>query len=178
MRFLAPCSIVLFGSCIERTSFVIDTVFVVGRDAVDHTLEDWDEVLDGQVSDTYRTATLEPWYLGNVPDGQSHRLYFAAMFDHPIDSTFSFFPCRPFDRGEAGFARPIIDIPGYVTPTLTQGKKVARNLGSGELTELWREVVKQVDSQNLLLGVRAEMPSTVGLSDLGSDADTSQRPSC
>jgi hypothetical protein len=61
LRFLAPGSLVLFGSCREKARFVVDTAFVVGE-FVDHSAQDWEQKLDGRISNTYRKVTVEPWY--------------------------------------------------------------------------------------------------------------------
>ena len=71
---------------------------------------------------------------------------------------FSFFPCLPYDENGRGFARPEIQIPGFITRHLTQGKKMARDLSLAELRELWEQVVRQVQSQGLSLGTYAELP--------------------
>ena len=157
LRYLAPGSVVLFGSCRRKSRFVIDTVFVVD-DYVDHGATDWRHRLERRISDTYRAVTIEPWYSGTLPEGQSHRLYFGAIPERPVGWTFSFFPCQPQDDRGRGFARPEVYIPGYVTRHLTQGKKIARDLTLAELGELWQEVVRQVEEQQLALGVRAELP--------------------
>ena len=62
----------------------------------------------------------------------------------------------------SGFARPEIRVPGFVTPNLTQGKKIARNLGLAEVRELWEDVVQQVEVQGLALGVFAELDARRG----------------
>ncbi|MBA3366250.1 MAG: hypothetical protein H0U03_10780 [Actinobacteria bacterium] len=161
LRFLAPGSLVLFGSCREKSRFVVDTVLVVS-DYLDHTPGDWQETVDGEVSTTYSRVTLEPWYRGAVPEVQSHRLYFGATPDRPVGEMFSFFPCRPYDETSRGFARPEINIPGFITSHLTQGKKIARDLSLAEMSELWKQVVRQVESAGLSLGTYAELPPRGG----------------
>jgi hypothetical protein len=159
LRYLAAGSVVLFGSCLRRSRFVVDTVFVVGGH-VDHTANDWRRQLDGRISETYRAVTIEPWYRGERPKDQSHRLYFGATPEQPVGATFSFFPCQPYDERGCGFSRPEVHIPGYVTRNLTQGKKITRDLALPELGELWEEVVSQIEEQGLALGVCAELPQT------------------
>lgn len=156
LRYLAPGSLILFGSCRERSRFVIDTVFVVA-DYADHTPSDWRSRLDGRVSPTYRAVTIEPWY-AKAPHERSHRLYFGATPDQPVDGMFSFFPCKPLEDRDRGFARPEVQLPCYVTPSLTQGTKIAYDLEPPKLRDLWREVVRQVETHGLMLGVRAELP--------------------
>jgi hypothetical protein len=161
LRFLAPGSLVLFGSCREKSRFVVDTVFVVD-DYVDHSARDWEETLEERISSTYRNVTLEPWYSGSVPEGQSHRLYFGATPERRVGEMFSFFPCRPYDGSDPGFARPEVHIPGFITRHLTEGKKMARDLSVAEVAELWEQVVRQVESQGLSLGTYAGLPPEGG----------------
>jgi hypothetical protein len=157
LRYLAPGSIVLFGSCRARSRFVLDTLLVVAGH-VDHSAADARRVLDGRISATYRAVTIDPWYSGEIPEGQSHRLYFGATPQRCVGTTFSFFPCQPHGEGGRGFARPEVRIPGRITPHLTQGKKIARDLTLATLDDLWRDVVRQVEEQELALGVYAELP--------------------
>jgi hypothetical protein len=157
LRYLSRGSVVLFGSCVGKTRFVIDTVFVVDE-WTHHEEGDWREQLEGRVSDTYRNVTMEPWYSSPLPERQSHRLYFGATPDNPVGGMFSFFPCQPYQSDETGFGRPTIGLPGLITPHLTQGKKMTRDLGIAEVTNLWRAVVDQVDDQGLALGVHAATP--------------------
>ena len=158
LRFLAPGSLVFFGSCRETSRFAVDTVFVVG-DFIDHSARDWEDKLAGRVSSTYCKVTLEPWYCGSVPEGQSHRLYFGANREHRVGEMFSFFPCQPYAESSGGFARPEVHIAGFTTRHLTQGKKMARDLSLAEVRQLWEEVVEQVEKQGLSLGTYAELPS-------------------
>jgi hypothetical protein len=157
LRYLSRGSVVLFGSCVGKTRFVIDTVFVVDE-WTHHEEAAWREQLAGRVSDTYRKVTMEPWYSSPLPAGQSHRLYFGATRDTPVGEMFSFFPCRLSEEGDTGFARPTIRLPGLITPHLTQGKKITRDLGIAEVANLWRGVADQVEDQGLALGVHAETP--------------------
>ncbi len=158
LRFLAPGSLVLFGSCRKKARFVVDTVFVVGE-FVDHSAQDWEQKLDGRISSTYRKVTVEPWYRGAVPDTRSHRLYFGATPPDPAGDLFSFVPCQPYDRNGNGFARPEVRIPGFTTGHLTQGKKMARDLSLTEIGELWKQVVRQMEDQGVSLGTYAMLPS-------------------
>jgi hypothetical protein len=135
---------------------VIDTVFVVDS-WIDHSLRDYEDLKD-VVSETYWRATIEPWYSGSVPEEQSHRLYFGANQQEPVNGMFSFFPCSTPMRHPNGFARPEIRFPGYVTPTLTQGKRLNRGVTSSEARVGWDEVIRQVRAQGLLLGAYAELP--------------------
>lgn len=141
LRFLSLGSLVLFGSCRDKSRFVVDTVFVVSE-FIDHSVRDWEQMLDGRVSTTYRKVTLEPWYRGSPPEGQSHRLYFGATQEDPVGDMFSFFPCRPHEESGRGFARPEVHIPSFITRHLTQSKKLARDLSVFQNFR-WRDVQLQ-----------------------------------
>ena len=138
LRFLAQGSVILFGSCLARRKFVLDTVFVVAK-YVDHHRADFTGLAPrNRVSATYFDATIIPWYSGEVPESQSHRLYFGATFDQPFEGMFSFFPGAAVNDRSTGFVRPTIDIREVVTPTQVQGKRL----------NLQPESIRCVDSRN------------------------------
>ena len=157
LRHLLPGSVVLFGSCRDKSKFVLDTVFVVA-DHVDHKRADYESVLRGRISDAYRAVTIAPWYAANPPAIQSHRLYEGATQEQQVGQMFSFFPCQPCDGEPIGFRRPEISLPEHVNPRMAMGYKQARDLSIPDLKELWDDVVRQVQEQGLALGVRAELP--------------------
>jgi hypothetical protein len=158
LRYLDRGSIILFGSCREKRAFVVDTVFVVDR-WIDHgRANQQSHEVRGAVSSTYGEVTLDPWYAGDVPAGRSHRLYFGATPETPVDGMFSFFPCLTAPAAEQGFARPAIRVDRRITQHLLQGKKMTTLNDREAARELWAEVARQVEQQDLLLGVHAELP--------------------
>jgi len=157
LRNMSRGSVILFGSCLHRSTFVVDTVFGVA-DFVDHSLRDYRDKLQGRISDMYDRVTIAPWYANTVQRDKVHRLYFGATFDNPVDGMFSFVPCRPTDEAARGFARPDVFIPGLITPSQTQNKKLRRVGSSAELKPWWEEVVRQVEGQGLSLGTRIMLP--------------------
>lgn len=158
LRHLLPGSVVLFGSCRDKSKFVLDTVFVVAADHVDHKRADYESVLRGRISDAYGAVTIDPWYAANPPAIQSHRLYEGATQERQVGEMFSFFPCQPYDGEPTGFRRPEISLPERVNPRMAMGYKLARDLSMSDAKELWDDVVGQVQEQGLELGVRAELP--------------------
>jgi hypothetical protein len=92
------------------------------------------------------------------PPERSHRLYFGATPETPVDGMFSFFPCLTAHAAEHGFARPAIRIDRRITPRLLQGKKLTTLADPEGACELWAEVAQQVEHQDLQLGVHAELP--------------------
>lgn len=157
LRFLARGSVILFGSCIERTKFVLDTVLVVDR-WLDHRGSDRGSELDGQISAVYRDATIEPWFSGASADPNSYRLYFGATPARPVEDMFSFFPASTPGSHRDGFARPEIRL-DVITPNLTQGKRLNPQASFADVHRLWTSVVQQVEDAGLLLGVHADLPS-------------------
>lgn len=157
LRHLARGSVILFGSCLQKSRFVIDTVLVVA-DYIDHSARDYRDKLDGAVSSIYERVTITTGYGQLGESSLVHRLYFGATYGRALDAMFSFFPCQPRAEAPNGFARPAIFIPGLITPQLTQGKKIARLSTGQEARDLWGEVCRQVREQGLALGVRAELP--------------------
>lgn len=156
LRFLAPGSVILFGSARERSQFALDTVFVVDE-WIDHTADDYHR-LAGIVDPGYWRATIEPWYSASLPADRSHRLYFGATADKPRHGMFSFFPARTAAEAPNGFERPVIEL-HEITPTLTQGKRLNPQRSLDDVRRLWESVVMQVVERDALrLGVHAEMP--------------------
>jgi hypothetical protein len=163
LRYLDHGSVILFGSCIGKSSFVIDTVFVVD-DSVDHDAGTQSRLFK-DVPEVYRDVTLQAWY-DPAPDGggcvkppdESFRLYRGATIDRPVGEMFSFFPCCPVDPATPGFARPTIKLRGVITNNLIQGKRLNPQRTLADVQALWRRVVDQVESQGLWLGVHAAMP--------------------
>lgn len=174
LRHLLRGSIILFGSCQDRTAFVLDTVFVVGDRSIDHTRTNYREVLAGAISQEYWEVTIFPGYQEPSTESkpcapvkesctpadsqETWRLYFGATHDNPVHGMYSFFPCQHYEGKSGGFARPRISLPGWITDNLNQGKRCRSVLGLDEMKSLWDEVVKQVKMQGLALGVYARMP--------------------
>lgn len=158
MRHLVRGSVILFGSCLHKSHFVGDTVFVVANH-IDHSERDYRDRLRGHVSATYDTVTLAPWYRNPVEPDRSHRLYDGATFEASVEGMFSFFPCLPYEGHPRGFARPTIRIPGVITDRHYQGKKLNRQDQVYDVKRLWDEVVRQVTEQELVLGISASLPA-------------------
>lgn len=157
LRHLALGSVILFGSCLRKSRFVLDTVFVVA-DHVDHAKRNYCDQLKGHVSDTYCAVTLAPWYGNMIERDKSYRLYDGATFGAPVQGMFSFVPCLPAEVAPRGFARPTIRIPGVITDTHCQGVKLNPQAGLSAVKSLWDEVVDQVTNQGLLLGIGVALP--------------------
>lgn len=167
LRYLGKGSVILFGSCQNRSQFVLDTVFVVGK-YIDHEKATYKAVLKDKITKTYEEVTIAPSYQKTfiksksgfkpVQNQQSLRLYFGATYKNPFNGMFCFFPCLPFNKTEIGFPRPVIKLDGIITNNLTQGKKLNCQNNIGNIKKLWTAVVKQVLDQKLYLGFFTELP--------------------
>ncbi|MHB8376530.1 MAG: hypothetical protein ACYDEB_06190 [Dehalococcoidia bacterium] len=161
LRDIERGSVVLFGSH-KRGQFVLDTVLVVAG-CVDHNAANYREIPGSRAPRAYADVTLAPLYGSSEPEakdcnakpGRSHRLYWGATYDDPVDGMYSFFPCTSYEEHTRGFARPPLELPGIITNGMKQGFKLNR----GEDCEtLWHRVTRQVTDHGLALGVWAEMP--------------------
>ena len=166
MRNLARGSVILFGSKRPgRAEFTVDTVFVVA-DFIDHSFRNYRRKLVGVIPETYTAVTLSPWYadVGGCAAqelSRTYRLYFGATIENPFDGMFSFFPCVSGGRICSGFARPTIHIPGVITPSMTQNKRLNPQQSLADVKLLWEEVVHQVLRHDLALGAFAALPRQV-----------------
>lgn len=160
LRNLTRGSVILFGSCLHRSHFVVDTVFVVA-DQIDHSRRNFKDRLQGRVSETYEDVTLAPWYENLVERDKSHRLYFGATFESPIEGMFSFFPCLPYKEQPRGFSRPTLRIPGVISDNKCQGFTKNEQASAIAVRDLWEEVRRQVTCQGLRLGIEAALPLAV-----------------
>ena len=160
LRLLKPGSVILFGSHL-RGEFVLDTVFVV-RNCVDHNDRDYREAIDGLVPEHYASVVLAPFYsnrdreTGGCATATQLRLYVGATVDDPFEGMYSFFPCREYAGGPAGFARPRIRLPGLVNSVSKQATRLNRDTDPAQFPQLWRDVRDQVQEQGCELGVRAQ----------------------
>jgi hypothetical protein len=157
LRWMDLGSLVLFGSCVGRSRFTLDTALVVHR-YVDHSWMDYQEKLERVVPPEYVDVTLAPWYHGPNKPEQSYRLYAGANFEHQTQGMYSFFPCVPAAGSGMRFPKPTIELPGLVTPHLTQGKK-GTLLEPESIRAVWGEVTQQIFDQDLVLGVFAALPA-------------------
>jgi hypothetical protein len=170
LRYLSRGSVILFGSCLDKSRFVLDTLFVV-NDWIDHNKRNYKDVLGAAVSQGYAEVTIAPWYEESSPESESciqngsqesWRLYFGAGYENPLQGMYSFFPCVPFEEKSRGFSRPVITLPQAITNNLYQGKRLNPQSSIEAIKVLWNEVVAQVREQGLALGVYAQMPSRNG----------------
>ena len=135
--------------------WVLDTVLVVA-DSLTYSAPEARRVLADAAPEAFLTVTCGPL----VDNEQaSFRLYRGATPEDPVGGMFSFFPAMPA-HGDAGFSRPLIDLPGeYFNPRSWQAPKgVRQQRTSEELRGLWESLVGQVRRAGLLLGTHAALP--------------------
>lgn len=156
MLSLDEYSIILYGSEIDRSKFVLDTLFVI--ESKETVLEyrkhknDYPELL--------KKATIElgdglqPW----------HTLYKAKMYKkskyEKNPYIFSFVPCVP--NYSDGFKRPVIDTEKYNLQSPGAGTVLygtePENCGFKTIEAFWNSIVKDVIKQGCSLGIKIEMP--------------------
>jgi len=158
LRHLDRGSVVLFGSQVAGV-FVVDTVFVV-QSWIEHSAATYAEIARC-VDSTYFDVTFRPWYAAVEGPFPTWRLYFGATIDDPVNDMYSFFPCLQATTPTRGFARPSVELEGFVNPALRQGKK-AEEVTMAQAIALWTKVRDQVVDQGLLIGLGADMPAKVG----------------
>jgi hypothetical protein len=154
LAMLGQGSVILFGSCIARSRFVVDTVFVVDR-WVKFYPPNYEMEVAEHISKTFADVTLSRIAHHTATP---FTLYFGATHAHRVGEMFSFFPCVPDGQDERGFARPTIELPGQITNNLSQGKKMTIQADLPAMKACWDEVVRQVTKEGLMLGVTAEVP--------------------
>jgi hypothetical protein len=152
MQDLASGSVILFGSKQPgRAAFALDTVFVVA-DARPYALNDLACLADEPF--VQRTVVAP---LGSGPGWgyQAFTLFDGATRDEPVTGMFSFVPCLPVDGKPRRFARPVIDLPGFINPRSQQspsGYTPRHRVGLRTACEAWQAVVEQVFATGCMLG--------------------------
>jgi hypothetical protein len=183
LRHLAPGSLVLFGSKKPQgampapNEFVLDTVFVVGGNSVEFTVDgsqrlDVPAWVEEAVFAALRSGEGCQPSAGFEQSGSSYcrsrqvrlRLYRGRMVSEQPAGPFSFAPCRPWqDARSSAFPRPTIRLPERPRgePWLNPNHwRDARCIPAtqDELRMLWSNVVAQVTREQLYLGVRFDPP--------------------
>ena len=171
LRYLAPGSVIAFGSgqAVDgERRWALDTVFVI-RDFVEYDMARARMELKNWASATFLDVTGGP--LADharqkvscsrqcAPTSARLRLYLGATPCDPVQGMYSFFPAVPAG-GDAGFPRPLIDLPGeYFNARNWQAPKGLREERSfGEVHGLWKRLVEQVRRAGLVLGTHACLP--------------------
>jgi hypothetical protein len=154
LQRLAPGSIILFGSTLDRR-FVLDTVLVVGS-ATRYVIGDPGS-FDGEVPAAFRAATLEPLAAAQKLIGASAHLYQGVMYGPEQQEIFSFVPVTV---GNQPFARPAIELPGLVNPASWRSARPTV-VTTQQARDVWRDVVGSVLAQGLSIGVFLAEPDVV-----------------
>lgn len=157
LQRLTPGSMVLFGSSLGG-EFVVDTVFVV-RDATSFRLGEADAL---DIDEAFRVCALDSLRTMGDP-AYELTLFRGATLEAPVNGMFSFVPCRLAEGPSPRFARPSVDLPGYVNPESRQAPSGAlRPLSAATVAELWADVRDQVLAAGCLLGVHFPTPPCDG----------------
>lgn len=175
---LRPGSIILFGSCIGKEKFVVDTVFVV-RDSIKYTPVVDTPELQGLELENYlkiariglnRTSGNGATSCGNVPCQSEAMdrlsLYYGATPEQPLNGMYSFVPCKPYAENDSGFERPVLTrsdmksiLEESITDNMTQGHKFTQLADVEQAREVWSKVYRLFHTRdNLFAGVALQMP--------------------
>ena len=158
LRHLGRGSIIIFGSQFEG-EWVLDTVFVVAGSQRYEASQAHTE-LERLGPRAFLDVTARP-IVDNGDEGEL-RFYCGATPDDRVDGMFSFFPAREAG-GDAGFARPRIDLPSnYFNIGQLRRHRHSCSVGSEELVRLWECIVSQVRDCGLKLGTYAALPRRRG----------------
>ena len=151
LRHLAPGSLILFGSSRDG-EFVLDTAFVVG------SAEQYAPgITQVAAPPLVEQVVLAPLAMGDER-GSLLRLYRGRMQSAAPEGPFCFVPCRPDESRPSRFARPVIQLgENWLSPNLSMAAKVTP-ASSGAISEIWGEVVRQVEAAGHALAVQIGEP--------------------
>ncbi|HEY0654452.1 MAG TPA: hypothetical protein VGD65_15030 [Chryseosolibacter sp.] len=148
-------SLILFGSKATDNGnavFLLDTVFVVS-DFIEYNPR-VSPLTTQHISQAYYDYVYGKLFSPAGPDVDL-RLYMGATFGSKVDGMYSFVPSQVFDPDrKAGFARvPFNNSSPYISPEMTQGFKVTRNLTPNQVTSFWNTVVSHSRKVGCVEGV-------------------------
>ena len=156
LRELAPGSVVLFGSKL-RSEFALDTVFVVGG-SQQFTRGETETI---QCEDWVRTVVFDRLRKSTKSGDDSFRLYRGRQYHKLPSGRLAALYLTQFESGTTGFPRPVVHLERrWIEPNLAMGAK-ATPASDRELEDLWGQVVDQVRTAGLALGIRLEPPPMV-----------------
>ena len=154
MLTLSKDSIIIFGSEINKSDFIIDTVFVVSEN---ETVEEYKKH-PNNYPQILRQATID--LNGGLQNW--HKLYKGKMYDfenHYSENNkyaFCFFPCK-IDCGNNGFERPIINWRKFRFQEPGAGTVLYR-INPNPDFEYWNALVAELVAQGFSLGIKLDFP--------------------
>lgn len=163
LRNLGVGSMLLFGSC-WRKKFLLDTVFVVGRNcgSLNSFTKRKDLGLFGQMNITPILKEIgESPCTGKTKCGDDPQasVYEGATPEAPVNGIYSFVPARPATSKDSVFSRPVLEsdvLEGFITPGLSQGiKRTAASTAT--IVEAWKRLTKELRKQGFVFGVQFEI---------------------
>jgi hypothetical protein len=161
LKELEEWSILLFGSQVNE-KFCLDTCFVVDK-SFNWAISDSCSVFNDPF---YNEVTFKPMHANtnscsknkSCSPGNEYVAYKAKMFSESQNELYSFVPCKKVndDLNSYCFKRPIIDL-GEINHFSGRNIKITKS-NKENVLGIWKNVVKQIRAQNLLLGVYAKTP--------------------
>ncbi len=182
MKELENGSLIVFGSCIDN-EFCIDTVFIV-KSYTEYSRKKYEFLLE-KTNSQYFHASIKPLFdKGGTDEAKYEEIISENTCEVSFDSSekcynaagennfrsyeglmysdskeiFSFVPCNDSSITE-GFERPSLKgLDEFFNPKLQQSLKIAKNVSTERIKEVWEEIRKQVLSQGLRLMVKTDLP--------------------
>ncbi|MCC2275482.1 hypothetical protein LKL35_08605 [Streptomyces sp. ET3-23] len=177
MQDLTPGSVILFGSKQPgRTAFALDTVFVVAN-SQPYALRDGDSLA---AEPFVQRTVVAPLRTGPGWEHLAFTLFDGATHVDPVAGMFSFVPCMSVDREPLRFARPVIDLAGFINPKSQQspsGYTERHRVSLQTAGDAWRAVVAQVFASGCMLGHSLTEPELLapGAAKTADDGEAAAR---
>lgn len=177
MQDLRPGSVILFGSKQPgRMAFALDTVFVVAN-SQPYALCDGNSLAEEPF---VQRIVVAPLKTGLGWEHLAFTLFDGATHDDPVAGMFSFVPCKSVDREPLRFARPVIDLPGFINPKSQQspsGYTERHRVSFQTAGDAWRSVVAQVFASGCMLGHSLTEPELLapGAAKTADDGEAATR---
>ena len=121
MRYLEPGSIIVFGSCLDKRYFAVDTVFVV------KTYCDYNPIcMELDLKNFIPNSREYEDIMGPITCASvnSLRCYKGASPTAPLCNMYSYAPCRKFIDNANPFQRPILSTSSFATLRLSTGQSL------------------------------------------------------
>ncbi|MHB8449243.1 MAG: hypothetical protein ACYDAQ_02065 [Mycobacteriales bacterium] len=173
LRELATGSLLLFGSG-QSEGFVLDTVLVISDSPAPLYQVGENDVAPDRPELTQ--LIFDPMGPGDVGPPLHCRLYQGATHDQPVQGMYSFTPCRPVDGEDVRFERPLLDLPGIISPTLRMKARTIP-VPAADIPNVWQRVVDVVADAGLCRGVRLDLPDAAGQPDVSGPVPAAPRTS-
>lgn len=161
LQYLAPGSIILFGSCKQKNYFALDTVFVISEKRK-YSPKSFNNDLSYIPQNYDRIMGFDDWPL---PDCTLNLVeYKGASFNTPYEAykekMYSFVPCKVAGDGANGFERVKLtnkDL-SFISDRLNQSFKVTKSTIADNI-DFWKTIREIIHQKKCYEGVRMYYPT-------------------